>query len=60
MARRLGRVGPAVNDTTRNALPINHLLTKGAEAKKLPHKKAVVGDSADDVEAVADYLKTLK
>lgn len=55
-----GKVGPAVKGTSLSADQINDLLTKGNDAKKAPHKKAVAGVSADDLKAVADYLKTLK
>ena len=36
------------------------LIAKGNDAKKVPHKKAAVGLSAEDAKAVADYVKTLK
>ena len=55
-----GKVGPAVKGTTLGADQITDLLTKGAEAKKAPHKKSISGRSADDAKAVADYVKTLK
>lgn len=55
-----GKVGPAVKGTSLSADQINDLLTKGNDAKKAPHKKAVAGVSPDDAKAVADYLKTLK
>jgi mono/diheme cytochrome c family protein len=55
-----GKVGPAVKGTSLNADQINDLLTKGNEAKKPPHKKAVAGISADAAKAIADYVKTLK
>ena len=55
-----GKVGPAVKGSSLSADQINDLLTKGNDAKKAPHKKAVAGISADDAKAVADYLKTLK
>lgn len=55
-----GKVGPAVKGTSLSADQINDLLTKGNDAKKAPHKKAVTGVSADDSKAVADYVKTLK
>jgi mono/diheme cytochrome c family protein len=55
-----GKVGPAVKGSSLTADQINDLLTKGADAKKAPHKKAVAGVSADDAKAVADYVKTLK
>lgn len=55
-----GKVGPAVKGTTLSADQINDLLTKGSDAKKAPHKKAVAGVSGVDAKAVADYVKTLK
>jgi len=55
-----GKVGPAVKGTALTADQITDLLTKGNDAKKVPHKKAVTGVSADDAKAVADYVKTLK
>jgi hypothetical protein len=36
------------------------LLTKGNDAKKAPHKKALSTLSADDAKAVAEYVKGLK
>jgi mono/diheme cytochrome c family protein len=55
-----GKVGPAVKGTSLSADQITDLLTKGEDAKKAPHKKAINGVSADDAKAVADYVKTLK
>lgn len=55
-----GKIGPAVKGTSLSADQINDLLTKGNEAKKAPHKKAVAGIPAEDAKAVRDYLKTLK
>ena len=55
-----GKVGPAVKGTTLTAEQITDLLTKGNDAKKVPHKKAVTGVAAEDAKAVADYVKTLK
>lgn len=55
-----GKVGPAVKASSLSTDQINDLLTKGNDAKKAPHKKAVAGISADGAKAVADYLKTLK
>jgi mono/diheme cytochrome c family protein len=55
-----GKVGPAVKGTSLSADQINDLLTKGNDAKKAPHKKAVAGVAGDDAKAVADYVKTLK
>lgn len=55
-----GKVGPAVKGTTQTADQIADLVVKGNDAKKPPHKKAVVGLSAEDAKAVAEYVKTLK
>ena len=55
-----GKVGPAVKGSSLTADQITDLLTKGNDAKKAPHKKAVGGLSAEDAKAVADYVKTLK
>ncbi|HVN22263.1 MAG TPA: c-type cytochrome [Dongiaceae bacterium] len=55
-----GKVGPAVKGTSLTADQITDLLVKGNDAKKVPHKKAVTGVSADDAKAVADYVKSLK
>ena len=55
-----GKVGPALKGTSLTADQITDLLTKGDDAKKPPHKKALAGVSADDAKAVADFVKTLK
>lgn len=55
-----GKIGPAVKGTSLSADQITDLLTKGEEAKKAPHKKALSGLAADDAKAVADYVKSLK
>ena len=55
-----GKVGPAVKGVSLSADEITALLTKGDEAKKAPHKKAMAALSADDATAVAEYVKTLK
>jgi mono/diheme cytochrome c family protein len=55
-----GKVGPAVKGASLTADQISDLLTKGEDAKKAPHKKAVPGLSPEDARAVADYVKTLK
>ena len=49
-----GKVGPAVKGTSLSADQITDLLTKGEDAKKAPHKKAITGVSADDAKAIAD------
>ena len=55
-----GKSGPALKGTALTADQIVDVLTKGAEAKKVPHKKPVAGLSADDAKAVAEYVKGLK
>jgi len=55
-----GKIGPALKATTLTADQITDLLTKGNDAKKPPHKKPVAGLSADDIKAVADFVKSLK
>jgi mono/diheme cytochrome c family protein len=55
-----GKVGPALKGTSLTADQIVDVLTKGDDAKKPPHKKPVMGLSADDAKAVADFVKTLK
>lgn len=55
-----GKVGPAVKGTSLSNDQITDLLSKGADAKKAPHKKAIAGLAADDAKAVAEYVKTLK
>jgi len=55
-----GKVGPALKGTSLSDAQIADLLTKGDEAKKAPHKKAIAGLSADDAKAVAEFVKTLK
>jgi len=55
-----GKVGPALKGTSLSADQIAGLLTKGDDAKKVPHKKAMSGLSADDAKAVADFVKSLK
>ena len=55
-----GKVGPALKGTSLTDTQIADLLTRGDDAKKAPHKKAVSGLSADDAKAVATFVKTLK
>lgn len=55
-----GKVGPTVKASSLTADQITDLLTKGNDAKKAPHKKAVAGLTADDAKAAADYVKMLK
>jgi mono/diheme cytochrome c family protein len=55
-----GKIGPALKGSSLTAEQVTDLLTKGDEAKKAPHKKALSGVTADDAKAVADYVKSLK
>lgn len=55
-----GKVGPALKGTSLTDDQIADLLTKGNDAKKAPHKKAISTLSADDAKAVATYVKSLK
>ena len=55
-----GKVGPALKGTSLTDAQIADLLTKGNDAKKAPHKKALAGLSADDAKAVATFVKSLK
>lgn len=55
-----GKIGPALKGTSLTADQITDLLSKGNDAKKPPHKKAMAGLSADDAKAVAAFVKTLK
>lgn len=55
-----GKVGPAVKGISLTDAQISDLLTKGEDAKKAPHKKAIAGLSADDAKAVATFVKSLK
>jgi mono/diheme cytochrome c family protein len=55
-----GKVGPALKGTSLTDDQIADLLTKGSDAKKAPHKKAMSSLSADDAKAVATFVKTLK
>jgi mono/diheme cytochrome c family protein len=55
-----GKIGPALKGTSLTSDQIADLLTKGNDAKKAPHKKALASLSADDAKAVAAFVKTLK
>ncbi len=55
-----GKTGPALKGTSLTADQIVDLLTKGSDAKKPPHKKAMSTLSAADAKAVADFVKSLK
>jgi len=55
-----GKIGPKLAGTAVTADQIVDMLTKGNDAKKVPHKKPLSGLSADDAKSVADFVKSLK
>jgi len=55
-----GKTGPALKGTALTADQIVDLLTKGNDARKIPHKKPMSSLAADDAKAVADFVKSLK
>jgi len=55
-----GKVGPAVKGTSMTEAQIAEELLKGAPGKKAPHGKAMAGLTADQANAVAAYVKSLK
>ncbi len=55
-----GKIGPALKGTSVSADDIVAMLTKGNEAKKAPHKKALAGLTEAQAKAVAGYVKSLK
>ena len=55
-----GKVGPAVKGIALTAPQISDELQKGAAGKKAPHSKPISGLSADQANAVAAYVKSLK
>lgn len=55
-----GKVGPALKGTKLTEEQIATFLTKGDEAKKVPHKKGINGLSADQAKQVAAAVKGMK
>lgn len=55
-----GKVGPALKGTSLSEDDIVAVLTKGNDAKKAPHKKAIAGLTEAQAKAVAGYVKSLK
>lgn len=55
-----GKIGPALKGSSLSEAQIVGLLTKGDDAKKVPHKKGMSGVSADDAKAIATFVKGLK
>jgi len=54
-----GKIGPKLAGTALTEAQITDLLTKGEDARKPPHKKPF-SLSADEIKAVAAFVKTLK
>lgn len=55
-----GRVGPALKTTKLSEDDIVALLSKGDPSRKAPHKNPMSSLSADQVKAVAQYVKSMK
>jgi mono/diheme cytochrome c family protein len=55
-----GKIGPALKGTKLTEDQIAAFLTKGDEAKKAPHKKAISGLTEDQAKQVAKAVKDLK
>jgi len=55
-----GKIGPSLQKTALTQQQITDLVTKGVDGKKAPHGKALSGLTADQAQAVATYVGTLK
>lgn len=55
-----GKVGPALKGTKLTEEQIVNLLSKGDEAKKAPHKKAMASVTAEQAKQVAATVKGMK
>ena len=55
-----GKIGPAVKGIALTEAQISDELQKGAAGKKAPHSKGISGLTADQANAVAAYVKSLK
>jgi len=55
-----GKVGPALKGTKLTEEQIATFLSKGDEAKKAPHKKAINGLTEEQAKQVAKAVKELK
>ena len=55
-----GKVGPAVKGTALTEAQISDELQKGTAGKKAPHAKGISGLTADQANAVAAFVKSLK
>ncbi len=55
-----GKMGPSLKTTKLSEDDIVLLLSKGNDARKMPHKKPISGLTDDQIKAVANYVKNLK
>jgi mono/diheme cytochrome c family protein len=55
-----GKIGPSLKTTKLSEDDIVLLLSKGNDARKMPHKKAMATLTDDQIKAVAHYIKSLK
>ncbi len=55
-----GKIGPNLKTTKLGEDDIVMLLSKGGDARKMPHKKPISGLTDDQIKAVAHYVKSLK
>ncbi|HZQ94577.1 MAG TPA: cytochrome c [Candidatus Sulfotelmatobacter sp.] len=55
-----GKIGPSLKTTKLGEDDIVLMLSKGEEARKMPHKKAMTSLTGDQIKAVAHYVKSLK
>ncbi len=55
-----GKIGPNLKVTKLGEDDIVTLLSKGEDARKMPHKKPISGLTDDQVKAVAHSVKSLK
>ena len=55
-----GKIGPSLQKTAMSEKQIDEFITNGAAGKKAPHTKGVAGLSAEQANAVATYVASLK
>jgi len=55
-----GKIGPNLKTTKLGEDDIVMLLSKGEDARKMPHKKPISGLNDEQIKAVAHYVKSLK
>jgi mono/diheme cytochrome c family protein len=55
-----GKVGPALTKSSMSEKQIADVIANGAAGKKAPHTKGVAGVSAEQANAIATYVASLK